>query len=429
MLSLAHELQERGHRATFLNQVDAARFVDSRSAGFQGVGLVSHPPGHLAGVLDRMASVSGVLGLGAILRDMSERTRMFADELPGACRALGVDAIVADQTEAAAGLAARRLGLPFVSVANALPLNREPELPPPFTGWRYDPSGWGRERNRGGYRVSDWLMRRHGGVIAHYAEQWSLGPIRSIEDCASPLAQISQTVAGFDFPRRAAPETFHPVGPLRPPAPEGEPVTLPPRDGRPVMFASLGTLQGRRIGLFRRIAEAAERVGVQLIVAHGGGLSSRQAASLAGNPIVYDFVPQRQVLRQTDVAVLHGGLNTVLDALAAAVPIVAVPIAFEQAAIAARLAHAGAGVKVRRRWLTAGGLARQVGHVLRTPSFRVAAGRLADEIAASGGVSRAADIVEEVFRTGRPVRRREAVPMGSGGDCQGARPCRQEGLR
>jgi zeaxanthin glucosyltransferase len=312
--------------------------------------------------------------------------------------------IVGDQTEAAAGLVARHLGLPYVSVANALPLNREPDVPPPFTGWRYDPSDWGRDRNRGGYRISDLLMRRHARVISDYASRWNLGPLRTIEDCASSFAQISQTVASFDFPRRALPPVFHNVGPLRR-GHVSSSFRTPTRDGRPLVYASLGTLQGGRVSLFRRIAEAARRLDLQLVIAHGGGLDRRATARLPGNPAVYDFVPQEEVLRQANLAVLHGGLNTVMDALSAAVPIVAIPIAFEQGAIAARLEHAGAGARVGRRFLTAGRLVRTLREVLGTPSYAVAAGRLADEVAAAGGVVRAADIVETVLLTGRPVPR------------------------
>jgi zeaxanthin glucosyltransferase len=351
-----------------------------------------------------MARVNGFVGLGGIIQDVAAATAMLARELPSACRALGIDMIVGDQTEAAAGLAARHLDLPYVSVANALPLNREPGVPPPFTGWRFDPSDWGRERNRGGYRVSDLLMRRHARVISDRASGWRLGALHTIEDCASPFAQISQTIAGFDFPRAVLPPAFHHVGPLRPPS-RPPLLRMPPRDERPLVFASLGTLQGGRVSLFRRIAEAARQLDVQLVIAHGGGLDPRAAASLPGSPATFDFVPQDEVLRHTNLAVLHGGLNTVMDALAAAVPIVAIPIAFEQGAIAARLEHAGAGRRIGRRFLTAGRLARAMRDTLATPSHAAAAARLAREIAAAGGVARAADIVETVLRTARPVLR------------------------
>ena len=107
--------------------------------------------------------------------------------------------------------------------------------------------------------------------------------------------------------------------------------------------ASLGTLQGARFGLFRTIAEAARRGGFRLVLAHGGRLTAEQVAALPGRPSAHAFVPQRPILAAEDVAIVNGGLNTVMDALAEGVPLVVVPIAFEQAAVAARVERAGAG--------------------------------------------------------------------------------------
>jgi zeaxanthin glucosyltransferase len=401
--ALAGELSARGHRVTFLHMPDAERLVAERGFPFRAVGERSHPPGTLGEVLRRMGTVNGPFGLGGIIRDVAAATDMLCCDLPHALREIGADMLVCDQTEAAGGLVARHLGMPYVSVANALPLNREPSVPPPFTPWRYDTSRWGIERNGGGYRVSDMLMRRHEAVIAGFAEGWKLGGLRTIEDCASPFGQISQLVGGLDFPRGALPDSFHYVGPLR----GGEPIpprfSMPARDGRPLGYASLGTLQGGRAGLFRLIADAAGRAGLQLILAHGGGLTDEQVRALPGGPAAFAFVPQAEVLRGASIAILNGGLNTVLDALAAGVPVVVAPVAFEQGAIAARLEHAGAGRAVSRRFLGAGRLGRVIREVLENPSYSAAAGRLRAEIAKAGGVKRAADIVERVAATGRPV--------------------------
>ena len=113
------------------------------------------------------------------------------------------------------------------------------------------------------------------------------------------------------------------------------------------------------------------------------------------------------MLRHAALAVSNGGLNTVLDALARAVPVVAIPIAFEQRAIAARLVRAGAGASARGFGLQPARLARTIETVMQEDEFRQQATVLADEIGRAGGVERAADIVERVIATARPVTRRE----------------------
>ncbi len=411
MRALARECLRRGHAATFLHMPDAAALVGDERIGFRAVGAASHPVGKLAEVTHRMATVDGFLGLPGIIRDVAAATEMLCRDLPAALREIGADMVVCDGTEAAGFLVAGHLGLPLVTVANALPLNREPGVPPPFTGWRYDESRWGLERNGGGYRVADLLMRAHARVISDHADRWKLGPRRTIADCLSPLAQVSQTVAGFDFPRRELPDVFHHVGPLRDPGPSrSDPgFRLPPRDRRPLAYASLGTLQGGRTSLFRRIAAAADRAGFRLVIAHGGRMSERDAARLPGAPSVHAFVPQAALLAEADVAILNGGLNTVMDALAARVPCVVLPIAFEQGAIAARLERAGAGLSVSRRFLGPRRLARAIRTVTAIPSYRGAASRLGREIAEAGGVVHAADILDAILATGQSVTREAAL--------------------
>ncbi len=414
MLTLARELVRRGHSATFLHMPDAEALVRDGGVGFHPVGHDTHQLGHLAGMVRRMAAIDGFMGLPAIIRDVAQATAMLVRDLPAALRAIGADIIVCDGTEAAGGLVAAHLGLPIVTVANALPLNREPSVPPPFTGWRYDTSRWGLERNSGGYRVSDILMRPHRAVIAEAAERWKLGSRRTVADCLSPFAEISQTVAGFDFPRAELPATFHHVGPMREARAQHGGVggfELPKPDGRPLAYASLGTLQGGRLGIFRRIAAAADQIGLRLVLAHGGRLSDEEAASLPGTPAAFAYVPQDEVLACADIAFLNGGLNTVMDALTVAVPMVVVPIAFEQAAIAARLERVGAGRRVSRRFLTAGRLARAAAGILDGPGFRVAARGLANEIAKAGGAVHASDIVEAVLSTSRPVTQVQAAQL------------------
>jgi len=104
------------------------------------------------------------------------------------------------------------------------------------------------------------------------------------------------------------------------------------------------------------------------------------------------------VLRQCVAAVLHGGFNTVLDALAAGVPIVAVPLAFEQPGPAARPAWGGAGRVVPMRGLTQERLARSLAAVIQKPGYRASARRLAAGMRAAGGAAAAAAAISAALR-------------------------------
>ncbi|MBE7220693.1 MAG: glycosyltransferase, partial [Caulobacteraceae bacterium] len=301
MLALAGTLRGRGHRVTLFGIPDVQPVAVGGGCDAVALGERSHPPGTLATLSNRLAAPGG-LGLFRVMADMTAMTRMLCDALPAACRAEGVDAIVSDQLEPAGALVAAHLGLPSITVANALPIHREPGVPPPFTSWRYDPTARGLKRNRGGYRVSDALMRPVTANIAREAARLGVAGRRSLDACLSSLAEITQLVPALDFPRRHLGGHVHPCGPLRVPMAAGAEIDLPD-DGRPLVFASLGSLQGGRAGLFRRIAQACAALDLSLVIAHGGRLDAREVARLPGHPIVRAFVPQRSLLRRVDLLV------------------------------------------------------------------------------------------------------------------------------
>jgi zeaxanthin glucosyltransferase len=300
----------------------------------------------------------------------------------------------------AGGAVADYLGLPFVTICNALAINRDPIAPPPFTPWTYRETWFARGRNRIGYAVSDWLTRPIMRAVAVYRSKWKLPPLRSADDSFSKLAQICQMPREFDFPRVALPERFHYVGPLRNSAPNVVPFPWERLDGRPLVYASLGTLQNSRAPLFRCFAEACREMDVQLVISHGGGLGEQDAAALPGSPLVVGYAPQLDLLARAAVTITHAGLNTVLDSLANGVPVITVPITYEQPAIAQRVEWTGTGRSIPLGMLDASRLEAALNDVLRQPRYRAAAVRMAKAIRSAGGVGRAADIACTAIASG-----------------------------
>ena len=397
--ALAAELLARGHRVTFVHQTDAAGWLQDPRLGFHPVGRASHPPGSLRETLRLTARPGGPLGLRRLIADMSRSTDMLCRELPAALDALGVDALICDQMEAAGGLVAEASGRRYVSVACALPVNREPGIPLPVMPMDYARGERAERIYAGSTRVYDWLMSEHRRTVAQHARAFGLSARDGLHECLSPYAQISQTPRGFDFPRRQLPAHFHAVGPLRPRRADQPPLELDIDPQRPLVFASLGTLLGQRLSLFRRIVRACRSLDVQLLVAHCGGLQAPQAERLRheGATWVTDFAPQQAVLARAAAVVSHAGLNTVLDALAARTPILALPLAFDHPGVAARVVAAGAGLRASARFAGSRQLRDRLERLLTDPGFRARLEPLGAEVEAAGGTPAAADIVEQVL--------------------------------
>jgi len=411
--ALASVLMDRGHRVSWLHQADVSTLIRDDRIGFHALGAATHPAGQLGAIVARAADPGGLGGLRRVIQDVAAGTDMLCREAPAALERWGVDAIVADQMEAAGGLLAAGLGLPFVSVACALPVNRDLRVPLPVMPWGFALDRRGEQLNEGSTRVYDWLMTPHERVIQRHAARFSLAGRRTLADCLSPLAQISQTTAGFDFPRADLPAHFHHVGPLRGPLVAEPPLDLELDASRPFVFASLGTLQGGRFGLFKRIANACRDEGLQLLIAHCDRLDDAQAAALvrAGATAVTGFAPQRAALARADVVVTHAGLNTAMDALEAGTPQLALPLAFDQPGVAARIAHAGTGIKLLPPLASVKAMRRALRTLLSEPRFADRTRALGQEVVAAGGAERAADIVEAALLGSTAAR--EAASLAS----------------
>ena len=112
------------------------------------------------------------------------------------------------------------------------------------------------------------------------------------------------------------------------------------------------------------------------------------------------------------VIITHAGANTVLDSISRAVPMVALPRSADQPAMGSRIVHAGVGLRGSFWHSSARHIRRLVQEVLAEDTFWQRAKKVQKAMIAAGGVSRAADIVEEAFSTRRPVIRRGEIGNG-----------------
>jgi MGT family glycosyltransferase len=383
---LAARLAERGHRISFVHMADAAALVPG--FGFEAVGARTHGPGALARYTDQLARAARPTGFFGMIRATAAITEMLLEELPETLHRIGADAVIADATEPAGGLVARHLRLPWATSVTGLPLLREPLVPPPFVAWPYQPDQAGMKRNRTGYRIADLFSRPITRVLARYGARWGLDP--NAHGGFSPELQVAQCPAALDFPREQLPPHFHYCGPWRENA--SEPLDLP-GDERPLVYCSLGSLQGNRPALFAAMTQACADLGARAVVAHGGKLSDADARALPGDPIVRAHWHQPLILPRCRAAILHGGFNTVLDALAAGVPMLVAPIAFEQPGTAARLVRAGTGHRLSKN----GDIRTALATLLADASARRNAERIAAVMQTLGGVDEAADRISRLF--------------------------------
>jgi MGT family glycosyltransferase len=174
-------------------------------------------------------------------------------------------------------------------------------------------------------------------------------------------------------------------------------------DGRPLIYASMGTLQNRLLHVFEAIAGACAGLDAQLVISLGGSAAPESLPPLPGSPIVVGYAPQLDLIEKASLVITHAGLNTTMETLGQGVPMVAIPVANDQPGVAARIAHAGAGLVVPLKGLNADRLRRAVQRVLSEPGFAEHARRLQDAIRRAGGADRASELIERAIASGQPV--------------------------
>ncbi len=400
MTALARSLQSRGHEVVIFGIADTEARVRAAGIEFHRIGIEDYPPGTLQRLDMQLARLKGFASFRFTLDRVRNSARMVMREGPKAVQEAGVEALLVDESDFA-GNVADYLDLPWISIALIPPMVHDDRFPPFWLGWAGGQDRLSRLRNRLAIamllRIATPLFKD----VNRQRQAWGLKPIRHSEEALSRLGQITQLPEALEFDVAGEkPPGLHYTGPFvhaeQRPAVEFPWERL---DGRPLIYASMGTLQNGAQGIFRTIAEACAGLDAQLLISLGGGIDSARLEKLAGDPLVVNYAPQLEILKRAALVITHAGLNTVLESLSEGVPLVAVPLAHDQPGVAARVKARGAGVVVSRQRLSAARLRKAVLTALQDPAYREAAQALQKTIRRMDGPGRAADLICQMLKS------------------------------
>jgi MGT family glycosyltransferase len=430
LTALGRRLQSRGHEVVYFQVADLERPIRAAGLEFRQIGHEDFPPGSIRARDEELSQLKGLAALRCGLRGIRRKATVLFRDAPTAIRDEGVDSLIVDQIEMAGGTVAEHLGLPFVSAAAALPINPDVSVPPVIFPWSHRGGVAARLRNEIGNAACEWIFSGIVRTINRQRRAWGLPPARDFDSLFSRLAQVAQLPAAFDLPGRRTPPYLHHTGPWTDAAGRA-PVDFPWSrldPGRSLAYASMGTLQNGVLRTFRMIAEACAGLDLQLVISLGGGQDPALLRDLPGDPVVVGYAPQLELVRRSVLTISHGGLNTALESLSWGVPMVVLPVAYDQPGVGARVESSGVGRTIPIGGLTVGRLREAVRTVLGNPAYRERASQLRTSIDAADGLNRAADLVEAAFGSNsrampsdRALRsqvdrsQRSEVPMISGG--------------
>ncbi len=185
------------------------------------------------------------------------------------------------------------------------------------------------------------------------------------------------------FSNRIKP-TFHFVGASVPEGRDHNDLNLQ-KNGKPLIYISLGTVHNMRDTFYRQCLQAFADSPYQLIMSVGQHTDIAKLSSIPENFIVRNRVPQLEVLKQADLFISHGGMNSINESLYFGVPLLMVPQQDEQLFNARRVAKFGAGSYLDAKEITPENLRIQAQRVLSDSSFRQHAQDLSRDSRAGGG--------------------------------------------
>jgi len=146
----------------------------------------------------------------------------------------------------------------------------------------------------------------------------------------------------------------------------------------PLVMVSLGSTYQQQEAVFARALEAVGTLPVRGLALYGA--IDPPAMAAPANVTVTRSAPHAAVLPLASAVVCHGGLGTVMKALAHGVPLVVVPLGRDQLDNAARVEACGAGVRLAAG-ASASQIAKAVRQALEEPRFRERAQHMAAIIA------------------------------------------------
>jgi MGT family glycosyltransferase len=361
------ELDRRGHDVTFATGPGYAEAA--RSAGAH----VAELPWELDPTSlsrERFSTTSFI----ELLENLLDSAAPELDAVVADARANGTDLVCFDATVAPVGAAvAERLGVPAISCIPSMAVNEHLPLAELLPS-DFRPDNEALVRYAG--RLHEFSVKQ--GLAAPLAPM-AIPPVPLTLVFVPPAFQIAADT--FDAGYRFVGPTLLPAAAWRPPA-----------DGRPLALVSLGSAFNDRPDVFRACAAAFAGTGWHVVMSVGR-TPLESLGSLPDNVEVAASVPQQAILRHAAAFVSHAGMNSIMEALTCAVPLIMLPQVPEQDLNARRVKELGLGTVLDGDNLTPDDVRAAVLGVATDQQVRERLKWMAGEITEAGGASAAADAI------------------------------------
>lgn len=342
---LAQKLKDAGHTISFFNIADLGLLVNRFGFDFYIIGKKEFPTGSWNKRWKPAMHGSNLWRDTRILKNHVEISECMLKELPELLSKIGIDALIVDQLQPQGATIAQKARLPFISAASILPLNADSTgtIPASFAWWQPNKGIFIRHLNKISHRIVHLLSLQYLKQVNKYRKKWGYNTYRKLEDSFSKEMQIGLFPKALDFPRPQI-RGFQWMGPL-----SGcrEKIVFPwERLGqKPLIYVSFGTIRNKISNLYKTVIKVVKtNPHLQFIISQGLWTEKDiMVEQPYPNLLIVNYAPQPEILKKAALCITHAGPGTVIESLAAAVPLLAIPIADDQPAVGARIKYHNLG--------------------------------------------------------------------------------------
>lgn len=242
-------------------------------------------------------------------------------------------------------------------------------------------------------RVRDRVYRKHGKKQVN-----ALRLLRSIPLVSPDLPGLFETLKGWPYWTNVGPIYSEPTSELPPWYDELD-------DGTTNVYITMGST-GLLETFLQRVYPIFSQLPYRFVVTTCDQVSDATKAMAPTNFRVVKHAPGSKILEKCEAMIFHGGNGSMYQALAAGVPMIALPCHLEQIMGFRPVLRQGCGMQLSPRRFRAKALARALEEILTNPKYRDATRRYSSAVRETDGTVRAADIFEQTAREGRPANLR-----------------------
>ncbi|MGM1030432.1 MAG: glycosyltransferase [Actinomycetota bacterium] len=379
------ELQRRGHRIRLRTLADQVGRM--RELGFDADAI---DPGIEAIEITDWQTEKPLDSLARAIETFVARGALDGDDLQALLDDAQPDLVITDINSWGAAAVAERSRLPWVAFSPYTPAVRSKGTPPFGPGLRPMKGPLGAVRDAVAFRMVNGAMERLLlPQVNPMRQRFGVPPITdaSQADRLAPLTLVT-TAEPFEYPHSDWAPDLVMVGPTTWEPEIDAPDWLDEIDG-PIVLVTTSSEYQADADIVRASLEGLRDEPVTVVATMPAGV--RLEGSTPANARVVEFAPHGPLLAKAVCAITHGGMGSTQKALGMRVPVVVVPWGRDQLEVAARVAHARAGVRVPRKRLSPDAVRAAVA---RARTMRAGVEAVAAGFEAAGGSARAASLIE-----------------------------------